>query len=204
MFLIAFLCFFRQAVKGYQVLLAASAFAGNCFGGITFLANIKMNLSNFANILGLSQVHISNIENDNDNPSDKLLKSICTTFKVNFEWLKNGVGEMDDESPEFDYNNVMIEVKRRFSVNSDVANIELNEILTLVFDAIDKIEDLDKSPFYYNFFLKMIRAIIDVLAFIKEDQQKYSKITPENYQERYKKIMELKECINKILSSMIG
>lgn len=164
----------------------------------------KMNQSNFANILGLSQAHISNIENDNDNPSDKLLKSICTTFKVNFEWLKNGVGEMDDDSPEFDYNNVIIEVKRRFSVNSDVANIELNEILTLVFDAIDKIEDLDKSPFYYNFFLKMIRAIIDVLAFIKEDQQKYSKITSENYQERYKKIMELKECINKILSSMIG
>lgn len=62
--------------------------------------------------MGLSQAHISNIENENDNPSDKLLKSICVNFHVNFEWLKNGVGEMEDTSSQTDYNNIILDIKK--------------------------------------------------------------------------------------------
>lgn len=50
-------------------------------------------------MLGLSQAHISNIESNKDNPSDKLLMKICAVFNVSFDWLKTGIGEMSDNSP---------------------------------------------------------------------------------------------------------
>lgn len=54
----------------------------------------KCSQRNFAVRLNLSQAHISNIEANKDNPSDKIIKQICAVYKINREWLKSGEGEM--------------------------------------------------------------------------------------------------------------
>ena len=43
---------------------------------------------------GVSKSTISNIENDNRNLTEHMLKSICREFDVNEKWLKTGEGDM--------------------------------------------------------------------------------------------------------------
>lgn len=164
----------------------------------------KMNQKNFSSILGLSQAHISNIENDNDNPSDKLLKSICTNFNVNFEWLKNGIGEMDDSSPQADYNNTLLEVKKRFAENSDITNLELNEILKLTFDTIDRIENLDDKARYYNYYEKFLRLFIDSLNIVKEIETKNNCISVSDITNQKEAIETIGFEITRILDLLIS
>lgn len=51
-----------------------------------------LNQTKFATELGISQNHVSNIENGNENPSATLLKLLCMKFNISEEWLKDGVG----------------------------------------------------------------------------------------------------------------
>lgn len=46
----------------------------------------------FAQIFGLSHSHISNIENNRENPSETLLLFICSKFNVCYDWLVDGTG----------------------------------------------------------------------------------------------------------------
>lgn len=54
----------------------------------------QLDQSSFAKSLGVSQTHISKIENNKDFPSSRLLHSIAAYFGLNYEWLANGEGEM--------------------------------------------------------------------------------------------------------------
>lgn len=56
----------------------------------------KLKQLEFAERIGISQAYVSRIfrEGSNENPSDQLIKIICSEFKVNEEWLRNGTGEM--------------------------------------------------------------------------------------------------------------
>lgn len=49
----------------------------------------------FAKLFGLSHSHISNIENNRENPSETLLLFICSKFNISYEWLKYGEGPED-------------------------------------------------------------------------------------------------------------
>ena len=52
-------------------------------------------MEQFGERLGnVSKSTISNIENDNRNLTDHMLKSICREFDVNVDWLRTGAGEM--------------------------------------------------------------------------------------------------------------
>lgn len=53
----------------------------------------KMNQSEFAKTLGISQAHVSKIEKNIEKPSETLLLFISHLFQVNIEWLKNEEGE---------------------------------------------------------------------------------------------------------------
>lgn len=55
----------------------------------------KKNQKNFADELGLSQSHISNIEKGNDKPSLTLIKLICLKYEIAEEWLLYGKGNMN-------------------------------------------------------------------------------------------------------------
>jgi transcriptional regulator with XRE-family HTH domain len=50
----------------------------------------------FAKILGVSQSHLSGVENGNDQPSETFIRFFATTFKISREWLVNGTGEKSD------------------------------------------------------------------------------------------------------------
>lgn len=75
---------------------------------VFFRKTHKINQQSFADAVEISRTHISKIENNQDKPSDKLLKKIAKQFNISYEWLKNGTGEMclsEEEillkSPEF-------------------------------------------------------------------------------------------------------
>lgn len=55
----------------------------------------------FAERIGLKQNSIALIESGKRNISDQAILSICREYKINEEWLRNGIGEMftpdDDE-----------------------------------------------------------------------------------------------------------
>lgn len=53
----------------------------------------QLTMEQFGNrIGGVSKSTISNIENDNRNLTEHMLKSICREFDVNEKWLKSGEG----------------------------------------------------------------------------------------------------------------
>ena len=55
----------------------------------------QLTMEQFGERLGnVSKSTISNIENDNRNLTDHMLKSICREFDVNVDWLRTGAGEM--------------------------------------------------------------------------------------------------------------
>lgn len=58
----------------------------------TIRKELGFNQQQFASELGISQTHISGIENGRDNPSASLLKLLCTKFTISEEWLVNGIG----------------------------------------------------------------------------------------------------------------
>lgn len=55
----------------------------------------NLNQKQFAQILGVSQTHISKIEANKDSPSQKLLKSICIEFNINQDWLELEIGNIN-------------------------------------------------------------------------------------------------------------
>ncbi len=52
----------------------------------------KLTQTEFGKKFGVSQTHISKIEKGEENPSETLIMFICSSFFVNYEWLKNGTG----------------------------------------------------------------------------------------------------------------
>ena len=54
----------------------------------------RMTLEQFGNILGVTKVAISNIENGKRNVTEQMRKSICREFRVDPIWLSTGEGDM--------------------------------------------------------------------------------------------------------------
>ena len=55
---------------------------------------LKINQTNFAKQLGLTQTAYSMIENGNNPLSDRHIKVICSSFNINENWLRTGQGDM--------------------------------------------------------------------------------------------------------------
>lgn len=60
---------------------------------------LKINQTNFAKELGITQTAYSMIENGNNPLSDRHIKVICSCFNVNENWLRTGDGDMFFSSP---------------------------------------------------------------------------------------------------------
>ena len=60
----------------------------------------NLTLEKFGERIGVTKSTISNIENGNRNATEHMIKSICREFNVNYDWLKDGKGEMFDAVPE--------------------------------------------------------------------------------------------------------
>lgn len=60
---------------------------------------LKINQTNFAKQLGLTQTAYSMIENGINPLADRHIKVICSVYNVNEDWLRTGSGEMFSGSP---------------------------------------------------------------------------------------------------------
>ena len=54
----------------------------------------KMTQDEFADKIGLSKNFVWMIEKGERTPSERTIKDICREFKVNYDWLVNGTGDM--------------------------------------------------------------------------------------------------------------
>ena len=60
---------------------------------------LKLNQRNFSKQIGLTQTSLSMIEVGTNILTDKNIKLICATFNVREEWLREGKGQMFNDSP---------------------------------------------------------------------------------------------------------
>ena len=56
--------------------------------------NLSLTQQKFADRLDISRNFVAQIEMGNKIPSERTIKDICREFKVNYEWLTEGTGEM--------------------------------------------------------------------------------------------------------------
>lgn len=61
---------------------------------------LSLTQQKFADRLDISRNFVAQIEMGNKIPSERTIKDICREFKVNYDWLVNGTGDMfqDDDS----------------------------------------------------------------------------------------------------------
>ena len=63
-------------------------------------ATLKLTLEKFGEKLGVGKTAISKIEKGERSLTVQMMKAICREYKVNYEYLKNGIGEMFVEVPQ--------------------------------------------------------------------------------------------------------
>lgn len=61
---------------------------------------LNMTQAEFAEKLGTARNTIANYEIGRREPMEATIKSICREFNVNYDWLKEGIGETFDAVPE--------------------------------------------------------------------------------------------------------
>lgn len=61
---------------------------------------LSLTQQKFADRLDISRNFVAQIEMGNKVPSERTIKDVCREFKVNYDWLVNGTGDMfqDDDS----------------------------------------------------------------------------------------------------------
>lgn len=103
---------------------------------------LGLTLEKFGDKIGVTKQTISRIENNINNLTEQLAKSICREFKVNYVWLTEGTGEifsnlpetlLDEVSEEYDLDDMdKLLVKRYMELSSDKRNV-IKEYLQSVF-----------------------------------------------------------------------
>ena len=75
----------------------------------------KESQKEFSYTIGISQAHLSNIEKNKDNPSNKLLRVIASEYQVRYEWLKNGEEPKTLYREGMDVRKVLAQVKEQLN-----------------------------------------------------------------------------------------
>ena len=61
---------------------------------------LRLTQKEFAARLGITDSGISRLEKGQNQLTDQLIRAICREYKVNYEYLKNGIGEMFSDVPQ--------------------------------------------------------------------------------------------------------
>ena len=101
---------------------------------------LKLTQTEFAKALSIGQQALSMIENGQRDLSEKNIKLICFSYKVSYDWLVNGIGDMfqsDDSDAQTIVDSVMTgdnefakKILVKFAKLSDEHWKQLQEILT--------------------------------------------------------------------------
>lgn len=54
----------------------------------------KLSMEEFGKRIGIKKSAISALESGTNNPSERTIKLICSEFRINYDWLVNGLGDM--------------------------------------------------------------------------------------------------------------
>lgn len=87
---------------------------------------LRLTQKEFAARLGITDSGISRLEKGQNQLTDQLIRAICREYKVNYEYLKNGIGEMFVEVPQ----TVVDELCEQYDLD-DFDRIMLQEYLKL-------------------------------------------------------------------------
>lgn len=128
---------------------------------------LGFNQKEFASEIGISQTHVSSIENGKDNPSAALLKLICVKFNISEQWLFEGLGSPQpgwnidtDEGAIAKYNAMRVSFEhslRRLAGNDLACNVETFAFLTSLLTMNVKGLSIEDSSKYYEY----VRLVID-------------------------------------------
>lgn len=66
----------------------------------TLRKDLKLSQKEFGEKIGVSRDVIGNIEYQRVDPTELIIKQICSSFNVNYFWLTEGEGEMYDGFPD--------------------------------------------------------------------------------------------------------
>ena len=103
---------------------------------------LGLTLDKFGEKLGVKKAALSAIENGNRNLTEQMTISICREYKVNYDYLTYGDGEMFEDLPETILDELCIE----YDLDDDDRDI-LNFYLGLPVDARDAIKKQIKKIF---------------------------------------------------------
>lgn len=96
--------------------------------------------------LGITKSSVSLLESGRNNPSDQTIKLICAEFGISYQWLVNGIGEMeaDDSSEAQAIVDSVMTSDDDFAKSVIVAFAKLGEAEWQVIKKI--VDDIKKSP----------------------------------------------------------
>lgn len=82
---------------------------------------LGMSQKEFGARLGVTDAAISSIESGRRSTTEQMIKSICREFDVNYDWLKDGEGDMFEALPE----SLVDELAQEFGLDEVGKNIIL-------------------------------------------------------------------------------
>lgn len=86
--------------------------------------SLNLSCKDFGEKLGLKSNSVSQLETGRNKISDQVIKSVCAIYKVNEDWLRNGIGEMfinddsllDSVKQEYDFDDIEINFLKSYSM----------------------------------------------------------------------------------------
>lgn len=108
---------------------------------------LSLTQQKFADRLDISRNFVAQIEMGNKIPSERTIKDICREFKVNYEWLTEGTGEM------------FIQNKRKFEIADFVGSVLNGEADSFKIRLVEILANLNESE--WETLQKLANALAD-------------------------------------------
>lgn len=90
--------------------------------------NLKLTQGQFSKESGISQSHLSSIENGKDNPSTTLIKLISIKYNISESWLISGIGSFDTVQNDYSNKYVMLKhIEDMYAVLEEMKNLLLSD-----------------------------------------------------------------------------
>ncbi|WP_312070426.1 helix-turn-helix transcriptional regulator [Anaerotignum propionicum] len=103
---------------------------------------LSLSQEEFGNRLGVTKAAISKIEKGNRNITEQMIKAICREFRVNAQWLTEGIGEPFLVTPD----SLIEKVAEEYNLNSFEKTL-MEEYLNLTHEERSVFENFFKNVF---------------------------------------------------------
>jgi len=169
---------------------------------------MNMKQTELAKLLGVRSTYISRLETGSSNPSDSLIRLIASATLVNYEWLKNGTGEiknnltieetMSHKSIDFTVSDISIFESIKPQSTEDYATISnmLSYFKMVIQVECSMLEETRIN--YYRCTEEMLLAISKICTILKLENEKFAIEDKKRFCNE--QIEELKQSVERHLS----